>query len=195
MIKSKKEYFSYIEADRIALGKPKLSFKIRLIEYIKVDLIWQYQRLLRKSEYYKNYKSKQSVLGRLYYVIIKRKFKRLSLKLGFSIPENVFGPGLAILHYGTIVVNHKTVIGKNCRIHAGVNIGASGGKEGAPIIGNNVYIAPGAKIYGSIKIADNIAIAANAAVSKSFINSGFVVGGIPAKEIGKIEIKDIIKHI
>ena len=73
MIKSKKEYFSYIEADRIALGKPKLSFKIRLIEYIKVDLIWQYQRLLRKSEYYKNYKSKQSVLGRLYYVIIKRK--------------------------------------------------------------------------------------------------------------------------
>jgi len=128
-------------------------------------------------------------------MFFKIRFKKLSLKLGFTIPENVFGPGLCILHYGTIVVNAETKIGANCRIHACTNIGQSGGKTGAPFIGNNVYIGPGAKIYGSIKIANNVAIAANAAVSKSFNNENVVIGGVPAKEVGQVDIKQIIKHI
>lgn len=45
---------------------------------------------------------------------------------GFSIPVNSFGPGLSIAHGGTIVVNNTARIGKNCRIHEGVTIGATG---------------------------------------------------------------------
>ena len=45
-------------------------------------------------------------------------------------------------------------IGKNCRINACTNIGRAsihGGQEtGAPVIGDNVYIAPGAKIFGPV---------------------------------------------
>jgi serine O-acetyltransferase len=66
---------------------------------------------------------------------------------------------------------------------------------GAPIIGDNVYIGPGAKIYGKIEIPSNCAIAANAAVGKSFYQEGMVLGGVPAKEITELDIKQIIKHI
>ena len=52
------------------------------------------------------------------------KLRKLQIKLGFPIPSNVFGPGLSIAHYGTIVVSEHASIGCNCRIHVGVNIGA-----------------------------------------------------------------------
>lgn len=123
------------------------------------------------------------------------KFKKLSISLGFSIPKNSFGPGLSIPHYGTIIVNSRAKIGKNCKIHAGVNIGASGGKPGAPTIGDNVYLGPGSKIYGEIVIASNIAIAANACVGSSFLEENIVIGGIPAKKLNDFDIKTILKHI
>ena len=108
-------------------------------------------------------------------------YHALSVKLGFSIPHNIFGPGLAIVHYGTIVISPKCKIGKNCRIHAGVNIGAYGGEEAAAI-GDNVYIGPGAKIIGSVKIGNNSVIGANAVVTKD-VPDGVTVGGVPAKII------------
>jgi serine O-acetyltransferase len=189
MITSKKDYLHYLEQDRIALDRPKYSLKSLLIEYLKLDLIWQFQRLLRKAEYFKNVRSQKSLIGKIKYMIINRRLKCKSLKLRFSIPENVFGSGLAIMHYGTIIINSRTKVGANCRIHACVNIGESGGKVGAPKIGDNVYIGPGAKIYGKINIPSNCAIAANAAVGKSLYQEGMVLGGVPAKEIGKVGIK------
>jgi serine O-acetyltransferase len=195
MILSKNDYLDYLNADRLALNKPHLNYRIKIREYATRDLLWKFQRLLRKCEYYKNVKSKESYIYKLIYLIYKVKFKNLSIKLGFSIPENVFGPGLAILHYGTIIVNQRAKIGANCRVHADVNIGESGGMVGAPIIGNNVYIGPGAKIYGNIRIADNCAIGANASVNKSFDEASMLIAGVPAKEIKAIDIKKIIKHI
>ena len=129
------------------------------------------------------------------YKFDKIKFKKKSIKLGFTIPENVFGPGLSIPHYGTIVVNANAKVGANCRIHVCTNIGASGGSSMAPIIGDNVYIGPGAKIYGNVVIGNNNAIAANATVNKSFEEEGVLIGGVPSKIIGEINIKRIIKHI
>lgn len=96
-----------------------------------------------------------------------------------SIPLNVFGPGLSLPHRGNIIVNSHTHIGENCRIHVGVNIGAHHDK--APRIGNNVYIGPGAIIFGDIEIADNCSIGVNATVNKSVIEPNCVVAGTPAK--------------
>ncbi|WP_242502126.1 serine O-acetyltransferase [Flagellimonas olearia] len=144
-------------------------------------------------EYY--YNCKNSFWSKPTYYYLKYKFRKISIKLGFSIPINVFGPGLAIVHYGTIVVNTNARIGKNCRIHACTNIGASGGTSHAPQIGDNVYIAPGAKIYGKINVANNCAIGANAVVNKSFEETGILIAGNPAKKIKEIDIKKIIKHI
>lgn len=193
MILSRREYEDYLKKDAVALGicRDKFSFKVKNLCF--PNYIWKFQRTLRKLEYYHNCRNKG--LNKLYYLYLKFKFRKISLKLGFSIPINVFGPGLSIVHYGTIVVNSAAKIGANCRIHACVNIGASGGRKEAPQIGDNVYIGPGAKIYGNISIANNTAIGANAVVNKTFTEEHIAIAGVPAKNIGNIVIKKIIKHI
>lgn len=50
------------------------------------------------------------------------------------------------------------------------------------MIGDNVFLASGAKIIGDIHIADDVAVGANAVVVKSVEESGITVGG-PAKKI------------
>ena len=194
MILSKEDYLRYLEADRIALGRKKAGFREKLIDLVAPDYIWNFQRLLRKLEYYKNVKNRDPI-NKLTYLFLKLKYKKLSVKLSFTIPENVFGPGLAIVHYGTIVVNDNARVGANCRIHVGTNIGASGGTNKAPQIGDNVYLAPGVKILGDIKIPNNTAVGANSVVNKTFEEENMMIAGIPAKIIKPIEIKKIIKHI
>ena len=175
MIQSSSEYHYFLEADRIALGikKGDLDF---------FNDIWKFERILRKTEYFVN--CKNNFFWKPYIFFLKWKKYHLSLKLGFSIPLNTFGPGLSIAHHGTIVVNKGTRVGANCRIHTGVNIGtAAGFSDNAPKIGDNVYIGPGAKIFGEIEIAGNIAIGANAVVNKSFSEPGITIAGVPAKKI------------
>jgi serine O-acetyltransferase len=96
--------------------------------------------------------------------------------------------GLQLPQFGTIVVNGNAKVGKYCRMHVCTNIGASAGSSKAPKIGDYVYIAPGVKIYADIEIADRIAFAANAAVGNSFLNPDMLIGGVPAKELGPVDI-------
>jgi serine O-acetyltransferase len=193
MITDKNKYLYYLKQDALALGIHNKTFISKVKYLISVNLIYEFQKKLRKIEYYKN--CKRDNFSKIRYVFIKLRFMKLSRKLGFSIPENVFGPGLAIVHYGTIVVNANARVGANCRLHPSTCIGASGGTSKAPIIGNNVYIGPGAKIYGDITIGNNIAISANAAVGMSFDEENIMIGGVPAKKIKEINIYKIIKHI
>ena len=106
------------------------------------------------------------------------------------------------MHYGLLIINTDTRIGKNCRIHARVNIGGSGKfkKEGdtkryAPTIGDNTYIGPGAKLFGSINIGNNCVTGANAVVNKSFEDNNITIGGVPAKKISKKGSKGMINEI
>lgn len=193
MISSKEDYLKYLEQDKKALGIKPMGFGQEIINLFSPNPIWKFQKTLRKVEYYNN--CKNSGIFKIYLYFLRFRLKNISIKLGFTIPPNVFGPGLAIVHYGTIIVNSGAKIGANCRLHACVNIGASGGGSLAPLIGNNVYIAPGAKIYGDITIANNIAIGANAVVNKSFDEEGIFIAGNPATKIKEIDIKNIIKHL
>lgn len=179
MILSKQDYKHYLDEDRKALGIKKgggISLYIRQI--VAPHGIWKFEKCLRRLEYYTNVKSP---LHNVLKYAEKLRFRKLSLKLGFSIPINVIDPGLSIVHYGTIVISNKAKIGKNCRIHVGVNIGASGGKPEAPQIGDNVYIGPGAILFGNISIANNVTIGANATVNKSCHEECVVLAGTPAK--------------
>jgi len=192
MIGSKQDYKYYLEADRVAIGiplKPGLTMRTRQI-FIP-NHIWNFQRGLRKLEYYKN--CKKNIWQTLIYLLVLYKHNKLSVKLGFSIPPNVFGPGLSIAHHGTIIINGGTRIGANCRIHACVNIGTEAGYSNkAPKIGNNCYIGPGTKIYGNIKIADGIAIGANSVVNKSFKEENIAIAGVPAKRISSVDTFNFI---
>ena len=187
MIKNKEDYYYYMEADRIALSKPKresMSFVTKFKSRLFPDYIYKFQQTLRKLEYLKN-KNKNAFEKFTYFFVLK-KYYNLSYKLGFTIPVNVFGPGLSIAHYGTIIINSGAKIGANCRIHADVNIGTQAGySDKAPVLGDNIYIAPGAKIFGQITIPNNTAIGANAVVNKSFDSECTVIGGIPAKVISE----------
>jgi serine O-acetyltransferase len=178
MIRSKADYKYYLQQDRIALGIPiKPTFKFLVKEFFFPNLIWKYERLLRKLEYLTNV-SRKRILSRL---STKIAYRKLSVKLGFSIPINCFDSGLSIAHYGTIVINSETKVGKNCRLHANVNIGASAGKRIAPKLGNNIYIGPGAILFGDIQITDdNVTIGANATVNKDCTEKDVVLAGTPA---------------
>ena len=178
MITTKNELKYYLAQDAIALrcGDKKHP---RFFG----DEVWKFQIILRKTEYYDNLYKRQKKQYILHRAWSKFLFHKHSVKLGFSIPLNVFGPGLSIAHYGTIVVNSAAKVGKNCRLQEGVNIGATNGSVSAPVIGDNVFIGTGAKIIGDISIADDVAIGANAVVVKSITETGVTYGGVPAKKI------------
>ena len=175
MIQNKNDLKYYLEQDKIALGIK------RSRPLIFGDEIWKFQILYRKYEYLRNVYSNTILLPYVY--IIKILFEKKSVKLGYSIPINVFGPGLSIAHYGTIVINSHAKIGKNCRIHEGVTIGATSGSKAAPNIGDNVFIGSGAKIIGNVKIASDIAIGAGSVITKDFSERGITVAGIKEKKV------------
>lgn len=176
MINNKADLKYYLSEDFKALYPNGSGIIMRL-----KDPIYKYEKILRKCEYYRNI-TKGNLYINPFYIINKIRLRRHAIKLGFSIPENCFGPGLSIAHYGNIIVNPNVKIGSNCRIHSGVNIGADKDEFDVPTIGNNVYIGPGAKIFGKIVIGDNTKIGANAVVNKSFSGESTLVG-VPAKQL------------
>ncbi|MBE6767388.1 MAG: serine acetyltransferase [Ruminococcaceae bacterium] len=177
MITSKNDYHAFLQQDAMALGQRRTRPKLF------GDDIWKFERCLRRREYYLSLSRNKKVLFLLPLIANHLRFRKLSFKLGFSIPARVFEEGLSIAHYGTIVVHPHAKVGKNCRLHEGVNIGATNGSERAPVIGNNVFIGTGAKIIGDITIADDVAIGANAVVVRSITEAGTTWGGVPARKL------------
>ena len=105
--------------------------------------------------------------------------------------ETKIGGGTTFGYGGIGVVIHKrAVIGKNCVIGTNVTIGGRSKSINVPIVGNDVYIATGAKVLGEITIGNNCVIGANAVVIKDIPDNCLVVG-IPAEIIkNNIEAKD-----
>lgn len=154
------------------------------VNIIKAYVMRRYTHIfifvLRTLEYHSK---KTGIYHKMMKFFFLMKWKKWSVKTGISIPEGVCKEGLTLYHYGSIVVNRTSKIGRNCCIMNNVNIGANGGSKLAPIIGNDVYIGPGAVIYGAIKIADGCYIGANAVVNKSFLEPNSVIAGVPARVI------------
>ncbi len=133
--------------------------------------------------FYEYLLSKKLLIIKPLRLFVHWRLSRISLKTGISIPAGVCGKGLTLRHYGSIVVNSATRIGRNCCIHNNVNIGANKGGKNAPKIGNNVYIGPGAVLFGEIEIADGCYIGANAVVNKSVHEPNSVILGVPGKVV------------
>ncbi len=136
----------------------------------------------RLCHYFSN---KNGLLGKFGYGISLMFLHHCRYKYGIQVaPKTKIGSGLRFFHFGTIVINGDVIIGKNCCICQGVTIGsASRGKNmGCPIIGDNVYIGPGAKVFGAINVGDNVAIGANCVVTKDIPDNAVVIG-IPGRII------------
>ena len=97
---------------------------------------------------------------------------------GIDIPRHcVIGPGLYIAHFGGITLSSRAVLGKNCNLSHDVTIGLSGkgDRAGVPTIGDDVYIAPGAKLFGRITVGNDVKIGANAVVYRDVPDHAVVV--------------------
>lgn len=96
------------------------------------------------------------------------------------IEAKEIGGGLFIQHgFSTMISAEK--IGENFWINQQVTIGYKDNTR-PPIIGNNVMVACGAKILGSITVGNNVVVGANAVVVKN-VQNNVVVAGVPAKVI------------
>jgi serine O-acetyltransferase len=96
---------------------------------------------------------------------------------GIQLPRHAkIGPGLYIGHFGGIVVSPHAVLGANCTLMQDVTIGVSGRDAncGVPQIGSDVFIGPGAKLFGRIRVGDNAMIGANTVIYKDVPDNAVV---------------------
>jgi serine O-acetyltransferase len=120
---------------------------------------------------------------RLPFSILYKLLKLLSeILTGIDLPcEAVIGRRFRIDHFGGIVISGDAVFGEDCVVRNGVTVGLRHtGQRGAPVIGNRVDIGAGAKVLGSIRIGDDVAIGANAVVITD-VPSNSIAVGVPAK--------------
>lgn len=105
--------------------------------------------------------------------------KRLQYKNGMEIPYNTkIGKGLYLAHPYNITINPAAVIGENCNIHRGVLIGQEnrGHREGAPVIGDKVWIGINAAVVGKVTVGDDVLIAPNTYVNCDVPSHSIVFG-------------------
>lgn len=119
------------------------------------------------------------------YPLARLMLHRYTYKFGIDIPFTTrIGSGFYIGHFCGIIVNEDCIIGKNCNISQGVTLGKAnrGRNKGCPVIGDNVYIGPGAKIFGAVRVGNHAAIGANSVVTHD-VPDHAVVAGVPARVI------------
>ena len=89
-----------------------------------------------------------------------------------------------------VVIGETCEIGDNVTIYQGVTLGGTGKEKGKrhPTLKDNVLVATGAKVLGSITIEENSKIGAGSVVLKDVPPNSTVVG-IP----GKIVIRDGVR--
>ncbi|HHY71830.1 MAG TPA: serine O-acetyltransferase [Bacillus bacterium] len=136
---------------------------------------------------------------RLAHALYKRKFYFLARVIsqvsrfftGIEIhPGAKIGRRFFIDHGMGIVIGETCEIGNDVTIYQGVTLGGTGKEKGKrhPTLMDNVLVATGAKVLGSITIGENSKIGAGSVVLKEVPPNSTVVG-IP----GKIVIKDGLK--
>ena len=174
-IRSRKQLKFFIKADYMMnRGRFSPSLKMRLMNLICPDYVMKYLQVLRKVNYYSNTVGIFNKIAELYY---RLQHRRLGQKIGFSIGPNVFGYGLVVPHWGTIVVGNSNRIGNYCVLHTSTCISDNG-----KIIGDGLYVSTGVKITAPLKLGNGVSIAANSVVTKSFEQNNLLLVGMPAEK-------------
>ncbi|SFQ65843.1 serine O-acetyltransferase [Psychrobacillus psychrotolerans] len=116
---------------------------------------------------------------------ISRFFTGIEIHPGATIGRRFF-----IDHGSGVVIGETCEIGDDCTIYQGVTLGGTGKEKGKrhPTLHNNVLVATGAKVLGSIIIGENSKVGAGSVVLKDVPTNSTVVG-IP----GVVVIQDGIK--
>lgn len=131
------------------LWKLRLKIENHKIGFINKYYTWRYNRLLDRAGAY---------------IPISTKFVEKP-----EFPHSIYG----------IFISQGAVIGKGCTIFHQVTIGSNtltdSKNQGAPQIGDNVYIGCGAKVIGGIRIGNNVRIGANCVITEDIPDNCTVV--------------------
>lgn len=178
MIKTKEDLKYYLKEDLKRFDDKTPTLKDWLIKN-EWAYIYKYIRTLRYLEYYLN------AGNRMMYLWYFLWYKRLGFKLRITVYPNTIGPGFRIYHAGDFVhVGPNVKIGRNCTMLPGVVFGNKTEKpnDGLVTIGDNCYFGLGCKIFGSVRIGNNVTVGALSVVTHD-IPDNAVVAGIPARII------------
>jgi len=91
------------------------------------------------------------------------------------------GKNVEIWHGNGVVIGQSAVVGDGTLILQQVTLGG-----GFVRVGARCRLGAGAKILGNIELGDDVVVAANAVVNKSY-ESNVLLGGVPAKVITELE--------
>lgn len=123
---------------------------------------------------------------------VSRFFTGIEIHPGAKIGRRFF-----IDHGMGVVIGETCVIGDDCILFQGVTLGGTGKERGKrhPTLGNNVLVATGAKVLGSITLGDNSKVGAGSVVLKDVPPNATVVG-IPGKVVilDGIRVKQNLNH-
>lgn len=186
-----KETFSYIKEDAFRLSPRKsLKQKVKLILTCLIDSKFGVLFWFRISRYLF---LKRNIIAKILFIPSLVVYRILQHWTGVQIPVRVdILGGAKLSHFSNIVIVGECVIGKNFTIMQGVTIGRGFSKKnyGCPVIGDNVIVFAGAKVFGNITIGNNVIIGANSVVFTD-VPSNSVVAGNPAKIISS-NVDDVI---
>ena len=134
--------------------------------------------------YFKLRKQEKKTKGILHYYCLLR-YHWMMQRYGCFLPFNAEISDTTIFPHGIYgcFVSQGAKIGSNCIIFHHVTIGSNtlqtAKKQGAPTIGNNVFIGAGAKIVGGIVIGDYARIGAGCVVTDNIPAGATVVMSKP----------------
>jgi serine O-acetyltransferase len=100
---------------------------------------------------------------------------------GITLPlEARIGPGLRIHHFGNIVINSQTVIGRNCTLRHGVTIGNRVQDGPTPVIEDDVDFGAYAQVLGNVRVGSRAKVGAMTLVLCD-VPAGATAVGVPAR--------------
>ncbi len=161
-------------------GKDCLTMKELLLFPYELRWLWPFRMA---SKYKRN-----KFLFLPFYILYRHytKVSQIQVPIGTKI-----GAGFYIGHVGRIIINPRSVLGKNINIATGVTIGQTnrGRMKGAPTISDNVWIETNAVIVGNVTIGTDVLIAPNTYINQD-IPSHSVVFGNPCVIKSRPNAKD-----
>jgi serine O-acetyltransferase len=141
---------------------------------------FRYTFILRKCHHFE---LKKSFFGKISRMIYFSLLHHYSIKYSLHIPPATkIGYGLYLGYGENITITGSAVIGNNVNLNHGAAIGKTfrGTHEGAPIIGDCVWIGTNAVVVGKISIGNGALIAPLSHVNFD-VPENAVVAGNPAK--------------